>query len=152
MSNTLGTSNCRPSSACSSVPAQTPWLLHADSCPHHEPRAVFVRKSPPGTSHRCSMNPVAKATAHENRFRQLTTFTPPQPGASAGFRALFVPAHELGSVHLGSCLDRPNCPSAFVRCFPFCKVNCLYGAYLAAQGAHSAHLNVGINSFDLLHL
>ena len=55
----------------------------ADSGPQHEPHAVHVRISPPGTSLRCSMNHAFKATAHENKTRRWQTFTPPQSTAHA---------------------------------------------------------------------
>jgi hypothetical protein len=38
-----------------------------------------------------------------------------------------------------------DCQFHFVRCFLFCKVKGVYGAYLAAQGARGAHLNATHN-------
>jgi hypothetical protein len=45
-----------------------------------------------------------------------------------------------------------NAISPFVRYFPFCKVNCLYGAYLGALGARSAHLDVWLNWFSMFFI
>ena len=76
-----------PATPASSAPpcaiAQTLWLPLADSGLQHEPHAVHVRISPPGTSLRCSRNHAFKATAHENKIRRWQTFTPPQSTAHA---------------------------------------------------------------------